>query len=290
MELIVDSPGALSSPRYLLALFRAVGRVDGLLSKVTAAFLIAEYALLGEQDRPTVNGAVPVRLKALGHKVWLRRRSADIRALHFLHLGHHRAPPDLAGPARHIAVFGAHIGLLLADLAVQYPEASLLGVEADPDNAALARRNLAWLGDRATLRETAVWYHDDTLTFSWVRDAWGLKLAEAGQQPATHSAVMTAVGARDLLNDFAADEPIDYLLINIESAWCEMLRHGEWTENVRCINIEIQDHYDEAIRMLTALGYHASLERLSWGAFVVGKRESCKEGSLVPFLPAVESA
>jgi hypothetical protein len=46
--------------------------------------------------------------------------------------------------------------------------------------------------------------------------------------------------------------PVDYLLANIESAWYEMLRHGRWTENVRCIKIEIAEHYDEAVPLLEA--------------------------------------
>ena len=65
---------------------------------------------------------------------------------------------------------------------------------------------------------------------------------------------------------------MDYLLVNIESAWHEMLRHGHWTKNVRCIKIEIQDHYDEAVPMLETLGYKASLQLLNWGAFATGIR------------------
>jgi hypothetical protein len=41
---------------------------------------------------------------------------------------------------------------------------------------------------------------------------------------------------------------------------------------VRCIRIEIQDHYDEAVPLLEALGYQATLQRLDWGAFVTGIR------------------
>jgi hypothetical protein len=245
--------------------------VRGLRSKAVVVLLLGEFAFFGEQDRPTRDNAVPVLVKSLGHQVWLRRRSTDIRALNFLHGGHHIVSPDLPRPVRNVAVFGAHIGLLLAGLAVRYPEARLLGVEADHGNALLARRNLAGLGDRCTLREAAVWYSQEAIAFSWVPDAWGLNLAETGQ-PTADSATIAAVGARQLLDEFAADEPVDYLLINIGSLWYQMLRHGEWTENVHCINIELQDHYDDVIPMLAALGYHASMRRLSWGAFAVGTR------------------
>ncbi len=61
-------------------------------------------------------------------------------------------------------------------------------------------------------------------------------------------------------------------MINIESAWYEMLRHGEWTRDVSCIKIQIQAHYDEAAPLLEALGYRERLERLKWGAFAIGVR------------------
>ena len=51
-----------------------------------------------------------------------------------------------------------------------------------------------------------------------------------------------------------------------------MIWHGHWTKNVRCIKIEIQDHYDEAVPMLETLGYKASLQLLNWGAFATGIR------------------
>jgi len=267
---LVDSSSVRERLRSLPDFSRALRRVAGLRSKAIVVLLLADYAFFGERGRPTADQAVPVFVKSVGQRVWLRRRSTDLRALNFLHSGHHLVL-DLPRPVRNIAVFGSHIGLLLADLAARYPEARLLGVEADPGNAALARRNLARLGDRCMLREAAVWHSQEALAFSWVPDAWGLNVADAGQR-ATDSATIAAVSARQLLAEFAADEPVDYLLINVGSPWYQLLRHGEWTKNVRCINIEIQNHYDEVVPMLTVLEYEASLRRLSWGAFAVGTR------------------
>ena len=172
----------------------------------------------------------------------------------------------------HIAVFGANIGLLMADLADRYPQARVLGVEADHDNAALARCNLAHLGGRCTLREAAVWHRDETLSFTWEPDAWGQIVTgpAPGNGPAARARHIDAVDAANLLSAFTGPAPVDYLLVNIESAWYEMLRHGRWTANVRSIKIEIQDHYDEAVPLLEALGYRAQLQRLDWGAFATG--------------------
>ncbi len=285
-------PALVQSHRiYSLPFRRSIGQVSGFGSKTTMTWFAVAEAVLGEQYQPAAGVAVPVRVRQLGgNVVWLRPRSRDRAALEFLHHGHHLPPPELTGPVRRAAIFGANVGLLLADLASRYPQARLLGVEADADNAVLARRNLARLGDRCTVKEAAVWHRDETLTSDWVPDAWGQLVAgpgglnghdgrngcgghsDAGSGGGTRH--IHAVDAGKLLTDFAGPLPVDYLLVNIETAWYDMLRHGQWTDNIRCIKIEIQDHYDEAVPLLEALGYRARLQRLDWGAFVTGVRPS----------------
>ena len=151
---------------------QSIARVSGLRSKATMTRLLAAEAFLGEQYEPAADAAVPVQVREWGGDVvWLRARSADRLALEFVNYEHHLPPTALTGPVRHIAVFGANIGLLMADLAGRYPQARLLGVEPDHDNAVLARRKLPHLGDRRVLEEAAVWYRDETLPFTWELDA-----------------------------------------------------------------------------------------------------------------------
>ena len=253
---------------------QSISRVTGLPSKARLTWLLAVETVLADRRQPAAGTALPVRARSMGgHVVWLRPRSRDRAALEFVYQLYHLPPTDLAGQVGHIAVFGANIGLLLGDLAGRYPQARLLGVEPDHDNAALARRNLAHLAGRCSLREAAVWHRDEVLTLGWEYDAWGQTLTpppSGGTAPGTVR--MDAIDAGRLLSDFSGPAPIDYLLVNIESAWYEMLRHGDWTQNVRSIKIEIQDHYDEAVPLLEALGYRAWLQRLPWGAFVHGIR------------------
>jgi len=262
---------------HSLPLRRSIARVTGLASKARMTRLVAAEVLLGEQHQPAAATAVPVRVTELGGKVvWLRPRSRDRAALEFLHLGHHLPPAGLTAPVRHAVVFGANIGLLVADLAGRYPQARVLGVEADHENAVLARRNLAHFAGRCILEEAAVWHRDETLSLAWAPDAWGQEVTgpatphESGRRAGTRH--IDAVDAGNLLAAFTRSVPVDYLLVNIESAWHEMLRHGQWTRNVRCIKVEIQDHFDEAVPMLETLGYKAWLEPLSWGAFATGIR------------------
>ena len=158
---------------------QSVRRVTGLLSKMAMARLVVAEVFQAERERPAARTAVPVRVKSMdGRVVWLRPRSSDRAAFEFLYQGYH-LPPEPTGRVARIAVLGANIGLLLGDLADRYPHARLLGVEPDPDNATLARRNLAHLGARCTLLEAAAWHRDEQLTLSWDADAWGQTLARS---------------------------------------------------------------------------------------------------------------
>jgi FkbM family methyltransferase len=254
---------------------QSIRRVSGLRSKTVMSTTVATEVLPGERNQPTADSIVPVRVKGMdGRVVWRRPRSLDRAAFEFLYKPHHLPPAELTSPIERIAVFGANIGLLAADLASLYPAARLLAVEPDRDNAVLARHNLAHLGERCTLREVAVWSRDQTLTLRWEPDGWGHRVTGpcAPQGTAAAGEQIAAVDAGPVLSDFAGEAPIDYLLVNIETAWYDMLRHGDRAKNVRCLKIQIQDHYDEALPLLEVLGYQARLQRQHWGAFATGTR------------------
>lgn len=251
-----------------------LAQVDGVASRVTILGMAADTLLRRELDQPPAATAVPVSAGEIsGRPLWLRPRSRDRAALEFVRGRHHLPPPELVDPPRHIAVFGANIGLLTAELAMLYPQARLLGVEPESQNAVLARRNLAHLGDRVHVVEKAVWWRDDRLDVAWGRDAWGLDLrgAAPGQVAATARTV-DAVGAGTLIAGLTGGAQLDYLLVSIGSAWLELLTHGEWTADVRCIKIEIKERGDDAVSLLRELGYRARSERVPWGAVAVGIR------------------
>jgi FkbM family methyltransferase len=252
---------------------RTITRPSDARSRMQVARLTLESAVGLHRAQADPRRAVPVHV-AVDRTIWLRSRSHDITALEFLfEENHHLPPPELTGHVRHVAVLGANIGLLLTDLADRYPAARLLGVEPDPGNAAIARRNLARLGDRATLVEAAAADRDGTLAMSWGYDAWGLQIAD-DQSADSSSRTVPARDTEALLREFAGGSAVDYVLVSIEGAWYDLLRSGEWTRDVRAIKVEIQDHYEEAVPLLESLGFRARLEPLRWGAFLVGVRPS----------------
>ena len=102
---------------------------------------------------------------------------------------------DRAGPARS-RYSELTSACWLADLASRYPQARLLGVETDHDNAVLARRNLAHLADRCILEEAAVWHRDETLTLAWAPDAWGQAVTGPGDRNGPDSRHRNAIYRR----------------------------------------------------------------------------------------------
>ena len=254
---------------------RSVRRVSGLRSKTVMSTMVATEVLLGERNQPTADSIVPVRVKGTGSRlVWLRPRSIDRAAFEFLHRRHHLPPAELTSPIERIAVFGAQHrpagGRPRRPLSRRSP--SRRG--ARPRQRCPRPAQPGPPGERCTLREVAVWYRDETLAVRWEPDAWGQSASglSAPQGTAVTGEQTEAVDAGRALSDFAGEAPVDYLLVSIETAWYEMLRHGDWAKNVRCLKIEIQDHYDEAVPLLEALGYQARLQRQHWGAFATGIR------------------
>jgi FkbM family methyltransferase len=252
---------------------RCLRSVSGLSSKARVVRLVAESCALPDVEQPLARTAIAVHDARYGQDLWLRPRSTDLAAFDFVEERYH-LPPEIDPPFDHIAVFGANIGIVLVDLAARFPEARLLAVEPYAQNAAVARRNLAPLGDRCTFVETAVWHEDAELELIWTEDAWGFNLARnvTAEERAEGTHFVKAIEAGALLDEFTGGRPVDFIFINIESAWYELLRHGEWTHNVRSLKVEIVDHYEEVVPLLESLGFRARLERLSWGGYGVATR------------------
>ena len=205
-----------------------------------------------------------VYVRALGgNPVFLRPGTSDWKVLGETFHGRFHVPPKklVGASARRILDLGANIGLTAAHFAVLYPEAHVVAVEMDAENAALARMNVSpWTG-RCDVIESAVWTTDGTVRY--VLDP-GIEYG-ASIQP--HGREVPSVSLNTLIR---GGEPIDYLKIDIEGAEKEVLRQRtEWADSVRCINVETHGS-DYGVRECTAdlqaLGFATSVMRNHFGA------------------------
>jgi len=119
---------------------------------------------------------------------------------------------------------GANAGYSTLFLLRHYPDARVVAVEPDPDNAALARRNVAAYGDRCAVVTAALWDEDGVAQLlrgvPGDRTEWGREV-----QPLAADAedVVEALTLPSLLQRVGAPLP-DVVKMDIEGAELRVLR------------------------------------------------------------------
>jgi FkbM family methyltransferase len=192
---------------------------------------------------------VSLRVRALGGaRVLVRPGSSDAQVLLDTFVGgYHRPPADLDPTT--IVDLGSNIGLTLADLAAHHRRATLVGVELDEDNAALAEMNVEAWRERCTVVRAAVWIDDGEVTYELT--------------PGREYAARIGDGDRTTrsisIDTLTAGLPkVDYLKMDIEGAEAQVLRaNTDWAAKVASIKVETHPPYtrDDCTRDLTALGF-----------------------------------
>jgi FkbM family methyltransferase len=166
--------------------------------------------------------------------------------------GYHRPPGDLSPMT--IVDLGSNIGLTLADLAARHPRATIVGVELDDGNAAIAERNVETWRDRCTVVRAAVWTDEGEITYELTPGReYAARIGHGGRSTRSVS-----------IGSLTADLPaIDYLKMDIEGAEEHVLRANTgWAAKVVCIKVETHPPYtrDDCTRDLTALGFTATID------------------------------
>ena len=213
----------------------------------------------------------PVALRALGgESVLVRPGTADadvlVGAFHGrYHLPHERLPsPGL------IWDLGANIGLTMRQMAAVHPSARIVGVELDPENLELARRNLESVVGRTELVEGAVWPEPGTVGYAApdgaAEDAFRVSTASAGADGGS----VAAITLDELRDRFGTP---DYVKMDIEGAEAEVLRRNTgWAGGVPRMGVEYHAPY-------TLEDCRADLRELGFDHFEVARRSLLRRGS-----------
>ena len=146
---------------------------------------------------------------------------------------------------RVIVDLGANVGFSSVFFLNVFPNAFVLAVEPDPENAAICEQNLAPYGDRARLVKAAVWDKPDKLVLSrgTFRDGndWATEVRQA------RPGEIADVEALDIpgILQMCPVPLIDLLKIDIEGSETALFReHTGWLKSVGNICIEL--HNSEA--------------------------------------------
>ena len=219
---------------------------------------------------------VRVRLRPLGgREVLLRPSTSDADTVWGTFAGRYHLPPPETGEPGLIWDLGANIGLTMADMAVRFPRARIVGVEIDRENVELARRNLAPWSDRCEVIEAGVWPEDGEIRYHRLAGGTsGHHVADVPEGPGVVTA--PALSPEALLARQGPEAVVDFAKVDVEGAERELLRRAAgWADRVRAITVEVHPPYtpEECERDLRALGFSTRVDPRHW-ACVVGIRTS----------------
>jgi FkbM family methyltransferase len=271
-------------------LARALARLPGPIQRAIRLAFVAirvtggprsflTYLRLSRVRRHVGSGGrvVRVRLRPLGgREVLLRPSTSDADTVWGTFAGAYHLPPPEAPAPRLIWDLGANIGLTMADMAVRFPHARIVGVELDHENAELARRNVAPWSERCEVVEAAVWSEDGELSYH--RLAGGTAGHHVADVPPGYEGEgvvgVPAISLDTLLERSGPDAVVDYAKVDVEGAERELLRSGaSWAARVRTITVELHEPYTvaECECDLRALGFATRVDPRHW-ACVTGIR------------------
>ena len=225
---------------------KAWGRVRGMVSSFAAMYdWSARFDLFRAKLRSRLgqggNEVVSLRVKELdGRELHVRPGTADMNTIFLNYVqGAHLPPPGVAHrDLQQICELGSQIGTGLAGLCARYPNASVLGVEPDTDNAELARRNVAAFGSRCRVVQTAIWDTETEMTIEgeWV-SGFSVRPSHTGDPPDRRIRRPTV---EQLLAEHMPSGEIDYLVMNLEGTEPRVLAAAaSWASRVTSIRCEI---------------------------------------------------
>lgn len=184
-----------------------------------------------------------------GGQVGIRPGTADADVAIGAFVGRYHLPPQDLGSPQMIWDLGCNIGLTMRQMAHRFQRATVVGVDLDPENLALAEENLAPVADRCVLLEGAIWPESGELSYARDGGEDAYKVSEGAAEKAT------AITLDDLLERFG---PPDYVKMDIEGAESEVLtRNTSWAPSVGKMSVECHQPYglERCSADLRALGY-----------------------------------
>jgi FkbM family methyltransferase len=207
-------------------------------------------------------GQVAIAIRELGGRsVWVRPGTADRWALRcaFAKGTKYHLPPASVTNPQVIWDLGANVGLTMVHFAHMFPEAQVVGVELEPGNAALCRRNVEQWNGRCEVIDAAVWTEDGVISYDADEDdEQSFRIARGGGEPANAEAA--ALSLNTLLEKTSGDR-VDFVKMDIEGAERDVLRENtEWIAQVDAIKVEVHQPYsiEECAADLEAHGFRVT--------------------------------
>jgi FkbM family methyltransferase len=204
--------------------------------------------LRGAARAPRGSRELVLRASVVAHPVVVRAGTTDALVFDNNLVRRAYACVEPRAPIRFIIDAGANAGYASAYFLTRFPEARVLALEPDPDNATVARRNLAPYGDRVRLLECGLWPRSTRLRIRRVGRADSVMVEEATGDEAGDC---SAIDPLTLLAQ-SGETRIDLLKCDIEGAEEQVFAvdADPWLE--RTVSIVAELHGERAGRVVYA--------------------------------------
>ncbi len=204
----------------------------------------ADYRKLASAAKDAPDGRwSSIRLRPLPHPIYVRPGTPDAQVVlqSFAREAYGYVVPP--APVRLIIDAGANIGDTALWYATRFPQAVVVAVEPDPDNAAVLAKNCAPYRERIHVLRAALWPTPDR-SLAMAGAYTGARVRETGMEG---DSACPSIDPLTILRN-SGEEWIDIFKMDIEGAE-ESVFSGDcdvWLEKTRTISVEI--HSPEAAR------------------------------------------
>jgi FkbM family methyltransferase len=184
---------------------------------------------------------------------------------------YHRPNRPLAGNCV-VLDLGANVGYTMADLAFSNPHARVIGVELDPANVRMAKRNTETFGSRCVVVEAAVWNVSGRIRYGGSEE-WAFHVLDEKQTASQDRKFAAAITIDMLLKQQDVDR-VRYVKMDIEGAEAAVLVPGaRWLDRVDEIKIEVHPPatMESCQSVLEQAGFLCSKDTAHWSC-LVGRR------------------
>lgn len=194
-----------------------------------------------------------LRVPGLSHPVYLRADGTDLNCFWQI-FGQRDCAIDLPRPPRAIVDGGAHIGFASIYFANRFPQATIIAVEPEAANYALARQNLAPYPNVHLVRG-GIWCRDAWLAIKNPHaDLWAFRVLEVAEHA---EGSCQGHSIESLLRRFGLDGA-ELVKLDIEGAEVEVFGRGSlrWLDRAEAVVIELHGREAERVvgQAMNALG------------------------------------
>lgn len=197
---------------------------------------------------PGRRSTVQIGLVGIPKPFLARLGTSDLHVLEeiYFHNEYDSVAAGMMHPVKLIVDLGANVGYSLRYWHERFPEARMIAVEPDADNAKLCRANVEAGGfaEQVEIIEACIGARERIARLATDQGEWAFRMVESGADDTSGISVKTFPQILALVDGKSL---IDLLKCDIEGAEAELFSNcANWIDRVRNLVVELHPPYDES--------------------------------------------